>query len=428
MKKLVLSALMLALALAGAAPAYAQQQGAAEQQVSGDTSNAPPDSLPGVVVGTVTEISGSVVLVEEDPSSDAGAKGYFTVTDETAISKQQGEEWVSAIFEELAVGQRVEAAYDGEFATSDPPQGNAASIAILEDPDCPFPGGCKGPPPEDTATLSFELTVKGEPPAAATFSGVTSLESLISTPLTDPDGDGLYTGSVEVPVTSGGQGGPPEPLSLPVRIVQDGARVIKDFGLVRIDGDKTFEASVSFDGTEPPPPEEEVTATGIVERLEAEPVVVDGVEICGLSTHAIADEATGAYYDLTSEAVDLDAYAGKRVAVTGTPLGSPAIGGAGAERCPDLEVTRVEPLDGGTEPPPGGTTPPPAHGPAPGADLNGDGSVDASDGEEAARVSDAAASEKSGERMLPNTGGATLALLVGAGALLTAAGLLVRRA
>jgi hypothetical protein len=45
-----------------------------------------------------------------------------------------------------------------------------------------------------------------------------------------------------------------EPVSLPVQIVQaDGGvgpcnptRVLKDFGLVKIDGDKTFEASVNF--------------------------------------------------------------------------------------------------------------------------------------------------------------------------------------
>jgi len=70
-----------------------------------------------------------------------------------------------------------------------------------------------------TTMLSFELTVEGEPPAGATFSGLASTESWVSTPLTDPDADGLYTGSVVVPAMGGGQGGPPEPLSLPVQIV-----------------------------------------------------------------------------------------------------------------------------------------------------------------------------------------------------------------
>lgn len=36
-----------------------------------------------------------------------------------------------------------------------------------------------------------------------------------------------------------------KPVSLPVQIVQ-GTGVIKDFGEVKIDGDKTFEATISF--------------------------------------------------------------------------------------------------------------------------------------------------------------------------------------
>ena len=111
--------------------------------------------------------------------------------------------------------------------------------------------------PSDKVTLSFELTVEGEPPAGATFLGFTTLESLMTTPLTDPDGDGTYTGSMTVPKFA--PGGPPEPISLStVRIVQGPPtgstangpeyRVIKDFGSVKLDGDKTFSASVSFEG------------------------------------------------------------------------------------------------------------------------------------------------------------------------------------
>lgn len=62
--------------------------------------------------------------------------------------------------------------------------------------------------------------------------------------------------------------------------------------------------------------------------------------------------------------------------------------------------------------------------PAPGVD------VDASDGHEAARVSDSAKTNAAaGARVLPDTGGAWLTLpLAGAGALLALAGLLVWRA
>ena len=196
------------------------------------------------VLGTITDISGSVVFVEGDPSEQAGDKGYFTVTEETEITRQGEGGSVPAAFEDLALGQTVEAKYAGEVAQSDPPQGNAGSITILEDP---------GPSPDESATLSFELTVEGEPPAGATFSGLIPAEGSIVAPLSDPDGDGLYTGSVEVDrFAPGPRPVPPgtEPVSLPVQIVQDGAAVIEDFGLVRIDGDKTFSATATFGGGE----------------------------------------------------------------------------------------------------------------------------------------------------------------------------------
>lgn len=121
--------------------------------------------------------------------------------------------------------------------------------------------GPPGPPPgEEFVKLSFELTVECEPPAGATFLGFTTLESIMTTPLTDPDGDGLYTGSMTVNKFPPGPRPVPsdiEPISLsPVRIVQGPPtgssalgpeyRVIKDFGSVKLDEDKTLAASVSF--------------------------------------------------------------------------------------------------------------------------------------------------------------------------------------
>jgi hypothetical protein len=121
--------------------------------------------------------------------------------------------------------------------------------------------GPPGPPPgEEFAKLSFELTVECEPPADATFLGFTTLESVMTMPLTDPDGDGLYTGSMNVNKFPPGPRPVPsdiEPISLsPVRIVQGPPtgssalgpefRVIKDFGSVKLDEDKTLAASVSF--------------------------------------------------------------------------------------------------------------------------------------------------------------------------------------
>ncbi len=114
-----------------------------------------------------------------------------------------------------------------------------------------FDGPPPGPAPGTTATFNFELTVKGQPPADARFFGVVPAEGCISAPLTDPDGDGVFTVSLNVPRFA--PGGPPEPVSLPVQIVQanSGAgpcnptTVIKDFGIVPAN-DNTFRAQVNF--------------------------------------------------------------------------------------------------------------------------------------------------------------------------------------
>lgn len=115
-----------------------------------------------------------------------------------------------------------------------------------------------GPPPgEDTATLSFELTVKGTPPEGARFFGSAVGEGGPGVPLTDPDDDGIFTGSVTVPKFPPGLRPVPPgtpPIALSVRIVQveqgpfgpGEPSVIKDFGVVPLDGDKAFRAKVNF--------------------------------------------------------------------------------------------------------------------------------------------------------------------------------------
>ncbi len=115
-KKLVLLAASLALLLVAAALALAQTE-------------------PGNgVQGSITDISGAVVLVEENPADQSGsAKGAFTVTGETGIFRQQGDELVPATFDDLQVGQLVEATYTGPVAESYPTQGTAGSIVILEE-------------------------------------------------------------------------------------------------------------------------------------------------------------------------------------------------------------------------------------------------------------------------------------------------------
>ncbi len=115
----------------------------------------------------------------------------------------------------------------------------------------------------DRAALAFELAIEGEPPADATFFGnVRTGEGGpgLFVPLTDPDGDGLYTGSTTVDrFGPGPRPVPPgtEPLAFPVRIVQGAGTqgqipgepitVIRDFGVVPVE-DRTFSASISFEG------------------------------------------------------------------------------------------------------------------------------------------------------------------------------------
>ena len=86
------------------------------------------------VQGFITNISGVVVLVEENPTDEWGsAKGAFTITDETEILRQQGDEQVPTTFDDLQVGQLVVATYVGPVAESYPTQGTAGSIVILEE-------------------------------------------------------------------------------------------------------------------------------------------------------------------------------------------------------------------------------------------------------------------------------------------------------
>jgi starvation-inducible outer membrane lipoprotein len=56
--------------------------------------------------------------------------------------------------------------------------------------------------------------------------------------------------------------------------------------------------------------QESVVATGTMERLD--------IMSYQYGSHAITDEASGAFYVLNSDVVDLDAYDGQRVTVYGT--------------------------------------------------------------------------------------------------------------
>lgn len=120
MRKLVALAVVLAASLGVAAPA-ASQEAPGEQ---------------GGITGFVTDVSGTNVLIENDPLEESGSdKASVEITPETRISRQQGQDQVPATPEDLEARQLVEAVFSGPVAESYPVQAAAGSITILEDAD-----------------------------------------------------------------------------------------------------------------------------------------------------------------------------------------------------------------------------------------------------------------------------------------------------
>ena len=204
------------------------------------------------------QVSATGVLVAGLPA-DVGTNGTHSITDQASAT-------VYALNSETVdldayVGQRVtvygtltpggtssdEAGFEGN--------GTLPSIDVtrIEPADDSNPD----PTTDTRATFGFELTVEGTPPEGARFFGAVPAEGCISVPLADPDGDGVFTGSLDVPRFAPGPVPPPdaEPVSLPVQIVQadsgaspcDPTTVIRDFGTVPAN-DNTFRASTSFEG------------------------------------------------------------------------------------------------------------------------------------------------------------------------------------
>ncbi|MDP8971665.1 MAG: hypothetical protein M3N45_00495 [Actinomycetota bacterium] len=224
-RQLVLVVVLVAM-LAAPVPAFAQQQ-----------------------------VSATGVLLPSLPA-DVGANGTHSITDEASATVYALKS--EAVDLDAYVGQQVTV-----YGTLTPGEGSSDKVGFegngtlpsidvtrVEPADGPPPG----PAPDRSATFDFELTVKGQPPAATRFFGAVPAEGCISVPLTDPDGDGLYTGSLDVPRFPPGPFPPEgaEPVSLPVQIVQANAgagpcnptRMIRDFGVVPANDD-TFKARVN---------------------------------------------------------------------------------------------------------------------------------------------------------------------------------------
>lgn len=109
------------------------------------------------VRGFITSISGVQILVEEDPEDpivggSGSAKGKFTLTDETRILRQQGEDVLPADQSDLQVGQPVEATYAGPVAESYPTMGAAGRIVILQEGPAEPPADSAPPGDGDTGS------------------------------------------------------------------------------------------------------------------------------------------------------------------------------------------------------------------------------------------------------------------------------------
>lgn len=215
-KRLMVLVGMLAVLLATAVPALAQQF--------------PPGTI------TVTGVLG-------EGARGPDGSGVFSITDETT-----GEGFIIEVGSPIDqyVGERV------EINGIPQPQPNAGPRILDIVAFTPVGGGA--PPAGEIATLSFELTVAGDPPAGTQFFGAPGEgggqffdaegNRLRPVPLTDPDGDGVFTGN-----TTLANPGTGPVVSLPVQIVQENGgniEVIRDFGVVGIDRDKTFKAKVNF--------------------------------------------------------------------------------------------------------------------------------------------------------------------------------------
>ncbi len=190
---------------------------------------------------------------------------------------------------------------------------------------------------QNEVTINFELTVEGTPPADATFFGQYLVEGA-TVRLTDPDGDGVYTGSMSGVVPDAGfrivQGAGTEETMTGV-YPGEPVTVIEEFDAPAVeDGAATLSANVSFGGGGSGG--EAVSATGVLEKPDMTTYMY--------GTHAITDARTGEQYALGSESVDLDAYVGEEVTVTGAPV--PGYGNGQVEDGPALlEVSGVEPAD-----------------------------------------------------------------------------------
>jgi LPXTG-motif cell wall-anchored protein len=354
-KTLLALAFTLATLLAAAAPgptALAQQStDVVDEESAAQEAGATRVGGPAMATG---------VLGRAAPHSPDPTPVYVITDEETGTPYELVSGFVDL---EQYVGERITiqgVPVPGPGDPNKPPLLNVTQVEPADGDDDP-------PAVNDKATLSFELTVFGDPPDDVAFYGnVETGEGGpgLFVPLSDPDQDRVYTGTTTVDIFGPGPRPVPpgvEPVSLPVQIVQD-SEVIKDFGSVKLDGDKTFEASVSF-------------------PVDDCPIISPTPEQCGDGSSGGSDGSGG---------------------------GSPNSGGSSG-------------ADSGSSGSSGGGSS--------GDNSTSSGSVDSGSGSAGSSGGGVPGEMANGLRgVLPSTGGGMALWVLGAGALLIGGGLLVRRA
>lgn len=226
---------MLALAALNAAPALAQSAGAEQYGENGEA----------CVKGLLVRATGTL----QKPDATSYGYGTHAITDQASGCRYalQSEQVDLASY----VGEKVEVT--GTTARGYPVDGGPVLLNVSKvEPRSPGGG--------ENATLTFEVDTEGRVPQDATFFGFYGPGGAEAAPLqlTDSDGDGTYTASVELAKRQKvavkiekGTGTNTTYSALAGREITlpgEPREVLKGFETITLDGDRTISASYTFSG------------------------------------------------------------------------------------------------------------------------------------------------------------------------------------
>ena len=121
--------LILALAATGCGNLMADPFTGLPPNTPGPAAPAGEPDIRGVLTSVAHGTGGGTLTIEENPNASSGsAKARLKLTASTIMLRANGQR---LSFEELAVGQRIEAWYEGPVAESYPVQADAKGIRLL---------------------------------------------------------------------------------------------------------------------------------------------------------------------------------------------------------------------------------------------------------------------------------------------------------